>query len=306
MKRVVALMMAGTLGMMADAQVQTVTLSGPGSCGTAAGQGSCKVLMSVNGGELRDITGDSNVKIATPTTDQGARKPATRLGLATIAASDEVRAQLDLPAGVGVTVHGVTAGSPAAKAGIKINDILTQLDGQMLMDARQLRNLVIARKAGDAVKLTYLRKGKPATVSAVLDAQEQAATPEEVIDLGSFNIDLGELMGKMPEIGKGGAVKVITFGPNGIATNAKDSEVGAKLMEVLSQALGGSGSNSSVTVKSVVVGKDGMTGADAAKITDEVSKALKAAGVADEQVSKEIQRKLEEALKEKKGNKADH
>lgn len=302
MKKVVAVMM-GALWMVVGTQVQAGDRPGSESSGTCAGQASCKVLMSVNGGELRDVTGDANVHIATMPLVPADGKKSTRLGVVAVTASDEIRAQLDLPAGVGLTVHGVTPDSPAAKAGLHVNDILTQLDGQLLMDARQLRNLVVARKAGDRVKLTYLRKGKPATASAVLDAHEQESMPTGMIDLGTFNIDLNEIMGQMPTLGKGGAVKVITFGPNGISTNAKDADIGVKLTEVLNQALGGAGSNSPVTVKTMVVGKDDMMGADAAKIAAEVSKALKAAGVSDELVSKEVQKKLEEALKEKKDTK---
>lgn len=232
--------------------------------------------------------------------DHAAGKKVTRLGVATVTASDEIRAQLDLQVGVGLTVKGVTAGSPAAKAGIEINDILTKLDSQILMDTRQLRNLIVARKAGDEVKLTYLRKGNPITVLMALDEQEQEATTGGVIDLGVFNIGPNEMTGKMPGASRGEAVKVITFGPNGMS-NMKDSEVGAKLMEVLNQVLGGAGSNVSVTVQSLTAGGTNMTDTKAAnQITAEISKALKAAGVADEKVSKEIQEKVEAAMKAQK------
>ncbi len=56
----------------------------------------------------------------------------TWLGVATDEPSDDVRAQLPIPDGTGLLIRGVVADSPAAKAGLEKNDILTRLDDQIL------------------------------------------------------------------------------------------------------------------------------------------------------------------------------
>ena len=295
MKRVMGMMMVGTVCLALGVQAETVTTK------SGAVTSDCKVMVSVNGGEMKVVTNISStavIKGATAMPVNGEKKKVTRLGVASSPASDELRAQLDLAPGVGLTVHGVSAGSPAAKAGIRLNDILTQMDGQLLMDVHQLRNLVIAKKPGDKVKLTYVRKGKAATTSVVLDEQEQVSMcGSGVIDLGSFNMDLNDVMGKMPGMMKGGTVKVISFGPDGVATNMKDSEIGAKLTEVLNQAMSGNGSNVSVTVHSSVVGGGDMSAEDKAKIAGQVSEALKKAGIDNKKMAEAIQKSIDEAMK---------
>lgn len=331
MKRVMGVVMVGAVCMVLNVQAEKITTK------SGAVKSDCKVMVSVNGGEMQVVTNmsgttvirgaipadgnvpegscvtvtgsallaDGNVPegscgtvVATAMPVNGEMKKVTWLGVSSSPSSDELRAQLDLAPGVGLTVHGVPAGSPAAKAGLKVNDILTQLDGQLLMDVRQLRNLVIAKKAGDKVKLTYIRKGKTATTTVVLDAQEQTTmSGSAMIDLGSFDMDLNEVMGKMPGMVKGGCVKVITVGPDGVTTNMKDSKIGAKLTEALNQALSGNGSNVSVSVHSSVVGGGDISDVDQAKIAAQISEALKKAGIDNKKVVEAVQKSLDEALK---------
>ena len=78
------------------------------------------------------------------------------------------RAQLGLPEGVGVSVGHVTKGSAAEKAGLTVNDIITQLDDQLIINSQQLQTLIRTKKPGDEVKLTYIRKGKEYKVTAKL------------------------------------------------------------------------------------------------------------------------------------------
>lgn len=125
----------------------------------------------------------------------------TWLGVTTEAASDELRAQLSLDPGVGLTVFGVKPDGPAAKAGLRVHDILTRFGDQILMDPDQLKNLVRTKKSGDRVTLTFLRKGKPATADVVLaDHAEPAADALHVINLGDFSVDVNQLLQQVPQI----------------------------------------------------------------------------------------------------------
>ena len=78
------------------------------------------------------------------------------------------RAQLDIPKGVGVAVSYVAEDSPAEKAGLKANDIITKLDDQLIINAQQLQTLIESRKVGDETTITYYRKGKKQTTKAKL------------------------------------------------------------------------------------------------------------------------------------------
>jgi Arc/MetJ family transcription regulator len=95
-------------------------------------------------------------------------REATWLGVAVEEAPDVLAAQLGLDPGVGLVVTYVATNSPAAKAGLKENDVLVEFDGQPLVHPAQLRKLVQVRKEGDIVKLTFYRTGKKQPVSATL------------------------------------------------------------------------------------------------------------------------------------------
>ena len=90
------------------------------------------------------------------------------LGVATEEASETLAAQLGLERGAGLVVSCVGADTPAAKAGLKKNDVLVQFESQVLVHPAQLRKLVQMRKVGDNVKMTFYRSGKKEEVSATL------------------------------------------------------------------------------------------------------------------------------------------
>ena len=70
----------------------------------------------------------------------------TFLGVAMDVVPAAVRAQLNIPAGVGVSVGYVAKNSPAEKAGLKANDVITQLDDQIILNAAQLQGLIQTKK----------------------------------------------------------------------------------------------------------------------------------------------------------------
>lgn len=93
------------------------------------------------------------------------------LGVETMPVDPTVAAQLGLAKGTGVVIRRVAEGSPAASL-LQEHDILTKLDDQILVNMPQLTVLVRNHKAGDEVKLTYIRGGKESTVKAMLGERE--------------------------------------------------------------------------------------------------------------------------------------
>ena len=93
------------------------------------------------------------------------------LGVETMPVGRTVAAQLGLPRDTGLVVRRVSEGSPAAGL-LQEHDVLTKLDDQILIDMHQLSVLVRSRKAGDEVKLTFVRGGKETTAKAKLGERE--------------------------------------------------------------------------------------------------------------------------------------
>ena len=75
---------------------------------------------------------------------------------------------LKLPAERGVVVGKVLSDSPAAKAGLKENDVITAVDGQPIEGTLQFRRIIHEIPAGRKVQLTVWRDGQSQTLAATL------------------------------------------------------------------------------------------------------------------------------------------
>ncbi len=60
----------------------------------------------------------------------------------------------------GVIISGISAGQPAAKAGLKPGDIITTIDGRPVKDGDDLVAIVSIRKPGSTIDIGYLRNGQ--------------------------------------------------------------------------------------------------------------------------------------------------
>jgi S1-C subfamily serine protease len=63
-------------------------------------------------------------------------------------------------------------GSPADKAGIKAEDIITQVNGVKILEERSLLSLIQRYNVGDTVNLTVLRGGKEIVVPVLLEERK--------------------------------------------------------------------------------------------------------------------------------------
>ena len=76
--------------------------------------------------------------------------------------------QFNLPGIDGALVTTVEANSPAAQAGFKEGDFVTEFDGKKVQDMRQFRLMVSETAPGKKVSLRIVREGKEKTVTATL------------------------------------------------------------------------------------------------------------------------------------------
>ena len=100
----------------------------------------------------------------------------TFLGVSASTLPERMSEQLDLPSGMHLSVDQVSANSPAEQAGLKLYDILLQLDDQILVNSDQLKALVRLKSPDDLVQLKILRKGKSMTLEAKLAESEVVLT----------------------------------------------------------------------------------------------------------------------------------
>jgi hypothetical protein len=133
-----------------------------------------------NGAVLGGLPGEGNVAFGVAGGIGGPAKmvKATWLGVAVNhPLSEELRAQLPLQAGEGISVSHVAPESPAAKAGLEQHDVLSRLDDQVLVSGEQFQTLVKMHKPGDKAKLVYFRKGERKEVEVAFVEHEVEERP---------------------------------------------------------------------------------------------------------------------------------
>ena len=124
------------------------------------------------------------------------------LGIGLTDLTPELRSHFGVPEGAGVMVSHIEEGSPAAKAGIKIGDIVTRLDGKDLESSWDVRSRVRGYKDGEQVPLEVWRGGKAQTLNVTIAERER---PE--IDMAPMFFKTGEggesFQIRVPEFGEG-------------------------------------------------------------------------------------------------------
>jgi serine protease Do len=104
----------------------------------------------------------------------------------------------DVKTANGAVVTQVESSSPAGKAGLKVGDVITELDGQPVSDAGTLQMEVGQKQPGTTIKLGVMRDGKPVNVPVTLEAMgsrdkndEESASSEH--GKGRWGIGLADL-----------------------------------------------------------------------------------------------------------------
>ena len=113
------------------------------------------------------------------------------LGIHLLEMTPELRAHFGAPKDAGVLVAGVESESPAAKAGIKVGDIVTRADGERVESGRDLTHVVRGMKSGETLKVEVSRDRAVKQLSVRIEERRSAE-----IDLGDLGRDLGREIGR--------------------------------------------------------------------------------------------------------------
>ncbi|MCX5970539.1 MAG: trypsin-like peptidase domain-containing protein [Coprothermobacterota bacterium] len=90
------------------------------------------------------------------------------MGITFAGVTEEIAKQLNLTQASGALVGSVSAGGPAAKAGLLADDVIQAADGTPLVKAEELRQLILSKKAGDTLTLTVWRNGQTLSLTVTL------------------------------------------------------------------------------------------------------------------------------------------
>ena len=150
-------------------------------------------LSNLDLAELSSLDGDDNVQVIV-NSGQG------WLGVGLGEVTAEKVKELKLPAERGVLLGKIVPESPAAKAGLKESDVITEVNGQRIEGAEQFRRMIREIPAGRTAQLTVWRDGRAQTVSVTMGKSEPRHVSTFVAPAapGSFAFQ----MPKIPEMGQ--------------------------------------------------------------------------------------------------------
>lgn len=117
--------------------------------------------------------GPVSVSVAVTGQESGKAMKTAYLGVVTAPVPPQLRAQLELPEGMGLSVEAVADDSPAAKAGIRRYDVLKKFNDQMLCAQEQLSVLVKAAGKDAKVSLVFLRGGREQDVTVTMGEHDE-------------------------------------------------------------------------------------------------------------------------------------
>jgi serine protease Do len=105
---------------------------------------------------------------------------------------------------VGAVVSQVESDSPGAKAGLKVGDVITQIDGKEVSDASDLQVVVGQKNPGTTIQLQVMRDGKSVSVPVVLEAMgSRDKSGKEVSEVGAdkprWGVGLSDITPEMRE-----------------------------------------------------------------------------------------------------------
>ena len=171
--------------------IQTDAAINPGNSGgplvNAHGEivGINTFLVSSNGG-FSGMGFAIPTQIVRPTVDELIRHGKIEHGYMGVGISDVTPEQakfFNVSKATGAVVTQVESGSPADQAGLKVGDVITEVNGKSVNDAGELQVVVGGKQPGTNLQLKVMRNGTPQNVAVTLgtfgqDKQETTANAE--------------------------------------------------------------------------------------------------------------------------------
>jgi len=91
-----------------------------------------------------------------------------RLGITVVSLTRDLRTHFGATASTGVLVGEVDPGSPGATAGVRVGDLVVEINGRPTSSASDMRKAIAGAKKGQAVEIKLIRDRKPLVVRTTL------------------------------------------------------------------------------------------------------------------------------------------
>jgi serine protease Do len=156
---------SGSAGRLVENVIQTDAALNPGNSGGALADGLSRVV-GVNtavagiGLGLAVPINDATRKIISALMKEG-RVRRAYIGIVGGSRPLPPKVSTRLGRDKGIEVVEVVSGSPAARAGLRAEDLIVEVDGEPVGDVGDLQRLMVAERIGQGVEMTVVRDGDP-------------------------------------------------------------------------------------------------------------------------------------------------
>ncbi len=120
----------------------------------------------------------------------------------------------------GAIVTQVSPHSPAAQAGLKIGDVIEQVNGKAIKTAGQVRNTIGLMRAGSAINVQFVRNGKAMQASFKTENPKAFKEKNEADNPYLYGMALKNFDAQMPNIGQLAGVQVLHITESSLAWQA--------------------------------------------------------------------------------------
>ncbi|WP_411826974.1 PDZ domain-containing protein [Luteolibacter sp. AS25] len=90
------------------------------------------------------------------------------IGLSTVPLPEMVAAHVDVEPGTGLIIRTIMPESPAANAGLSVNDIILKVEDEAMSSPEQLSSAILKREIGERLNLSLIHNGNPSKVAITL------------------------------------------------------------------------------------------------------------------------------------------
>ena len=146
------------------------------------------------------------------------------LGVEIMSVDTVIAQQFGLENPCGVLVNSVVDGSPAQKAGLQRSDIILSLNSIAVEDVDAFRTIMSTLKAGDNVKIVYIRNRQKDTAYAILAESSAAAAIAQQPDDSGWGVSLSVLSSDLRNLLRIPAnidgIVILSVTPGGLADEA--------------------------------------------------------------------------------------
>jgi S1-C subfamily serine protease len=122
------------------------------------------------------------------------------LGVGVSEVTTDKMKELNLPAERGVVLGKIVPYSPAAKAGLKEKDVITEVNGQRVEGTEQFRRMIREIPAGRTAQFIVWRDGRAQTVSVTVGKSQGPHMGTKVISPGTFAFNMPEQLSHLGDM----------------------------------------------------------------------------------------------------------